>query len=39
VRYLGASMLVLGLLTAPFFSMRLGMTDNGTNPTSMTAGL
>jgi putative drug exporter of the RND superfamily len=36
VRYLSAGMLVLGLLAAPFFSMRLGMTDNGTNPTSMT---
>jgi putative drug exporter of the RND superfamily len=36
VRYLSAGMLVLGLLAAPCFSMRLGMTDNGTNPTSMT---
>jgi len=36
VRYLSAGMLVLGLLAAPIFSMRLGMTDNGTNPTSMT---
>jgi putative drug exporter of the RND superfamily len=36
LRYLGAGMLVLGLLTAPFFSMHLGMTDNGTHPTSMT---
>ena len=36
VRYLGAGVLVLGVLAAPLFSMRLGMTDNGTNPTSMT---
>jgi RND superfamily putative drug exporter len=36
VRYLSAGMLMLGLLAAPCFSMRLGMTDNGTNPTSMT---
>jgi putative drug exporter of the RND superfamily len=36
VRYLSAGTLVLGLLAAPIFSMRLGMTDNGTNPTSMT---
>jgi putative drug exporter of the RND superfamily len=36
VRYLSAGTLALGLLAAPFFSMRLGMTDNGTNPTSMT---
>src|SRR5262245_27341961 len=36
LRYLSAGTLVLVLLTAPLFSMRLGMTDNGTNPTSMT---
>jgi RND superfamily putative drug exporter len=36
LRCLSAGTLVLGLLTAPIFSMRLGMTDNGTNPTSMT---
>jgi putative drug exporter of the RND superfamily len=36
VRYLSAGTLVLALLTAPIFSMRLGMTGNGTNPTSMT---
>jgi RND superfamily putative drug exporter len=36
VRYLGAGVLLLGVLSAPLFSMRLGMTDNGSNPTSMT---
>jgi RND superfamily putative drug exporter len=35
-RYLVGGVLALGLLAAPVFSMRLGMTDNGTNPTSMT---
>ncbi len=35
-RYLLAGVLALGLLAAPVFSMRLGMTDNGTSPTSMT---
>jgi RND superfamily putative drug exporter len=35
-RYLGGGVLALGLLAAPVFSMRLGMTDNGTSPTSMT---
>jgi putative drug exporter of the RND superfamily len=35
-RYLVGGVLALGLLAAPVFGMRLGMTDNGTNPTSMT---
>jgi putative drug exporter of the RND superfamily len=35
-RYLIGGVLALGLLTAPVFSMRLGMTDNGASPTSMT---
>jgi RND superfamily putative drug exporter len=35
-RYLVGGVLVLGLLAAPVFSMRLGMTDNGASPTSMT---
>jgi len=35
-RYLVGGVLALGLLAAPVFSMRLGMTDNGTSPTSMT---
>jgi putative drug exporter of the RND superfamily len=35
-RYLLGGVLALVLLAAPVFSMRLGMTDNGTSPTSMT---
>jgi putative drug exporter of the RND superfamily len=35
-RYLVGGVLALGVLAAPVFSMRLGMTDNGTSPTSMT---
>jgi RND superfamily putative drug exporter len=35
-RYLVAGVAVLGLLAAPVLSMRLGMTDNGSSPTSMT---
>src|ERR687892_690348 len=35
-RYLVGGVLALGLLAAPVFSMRLGMTDNGTSPSSMT---
>jgi putative drug exporter of the RND superfamily len=35
-RYLVAGTLALLLLAAPVLSMRLGMTDNGANPTSMT---
>jgi putative drug exporter of the RND superfamily len=35
-RYLVGGVLALVVLAAPVFSMRLGMTDNGTNPTSMT---
>jgi RND superfamily putative drug exporter len=35
-RYLIAGVAGLCLLAAPAFSMRLGMTDNGANPTSMT---
>jgi putative drug exporter of the RND superfamily len=35
-RYVVGGVLALGLLAAPVFSMRLGMTDNGTSPTSMT---
>ena len=35
-RYLGAGTLVLGLLAAPAFGMRLGMTDNGASPESLT---
>jgi len=34
-RYLGLGALLLGLLTAPLFALRLGMPDNGTNPESM----
>ncbi|MCU1459286.1 MAG: hypothetical protein JWL73_3378, partial [Actinomycetia bacterium] len=35
-RYLVGSLVVLGLLTAPVFSMRLGMADNGASPKSLT---
>jgi putative drug exporter of the RND superfamily len=35
-RYLVGGTLALLLLAAPVLSMRLGMTDNGANPTSMT---
>jgi putative drug exporter of the RND superfamily len=35
-RYLLASVALLGLLTVPLFSLRLGMTDNGTSPESLT---
>jgi putative drug exporter of the RND superfamily len=35
-RYLTGGVLALALLAAPVFSMRLGMTDNGVSPTSMT---
>ena len=35
-RYLTGGALVLGLLAAPAFSMRLGMTDNGASPDSLT---
>jgi putative drug exporter of the RND superfamily len=35
-RYLTGGVLVLVLLAAPVFSMRLGMVDNGTSPTSLT---
>jgi putative drug exporter of the RND superfamily len=35
-RYLLASAAVLGLLTVPLLSLRLGMTDNGTSPESLT---
>ncbi|HEX6570363.1 MAG TPA: MMPL family transporter [Acidimicrobiales bacterium] len=35
-RYLVGGSLALALLAAPAFSMRLGMTDNGASPTSMT---
>jgi putative drug exporter of the RND superfamily len=35
-RYMLGGVFALGLLAAPVFSMRLGMTDNGTSPTSMT---
>jgi putative drug exporter of the RND superfamily len=35
-RYLVAGVAVLGLLAAPVLNMRLGMTDNGSSPTSMT---
>ncbi|HET9609088.1 MAG TPA: MMPL family transporter [Acidimicrobiales bacterium] len=35
-RYLTAGALALGLLAAPVAAMRLGMTDNGVSPTSMT---
>jgi putative drug exporter of the RND superfamily len=34
-RYLSLGVLVLGLLTAPLFGLRLGMPDNGTNPDDM----
>ncbi len=35
-RYLVSGVLVLGLLAAPAFAMRLGMTDNGASPQSLT---
>ena len=35
-RYLGAGIAALAILAAPLASLRLGMTDNGTSPTSMT---
>ena len=35
-RYLAAGVIVLGLLMAPVFSLRLGMTDNGSMPESIT---
>ena len=35
-RYLVSGVLVLVLLAAPAFAMRLGMTDNGASPTSLT---
>ena len=35
-RYLLSGTLVLGLLAAPAFAMRLGMTDNGASPPSLT---
>jgi putative drug exporter of the RND superfamily len=35
-RYLVGGTLVLGLLAAPAFAMRLGMTDNGASPQSLT---
>jgi RND superfamily putative drug exporter len=35
-RYLVSGVLVLGLLAAPAFAMRLGMTDNGVSPQSLT---
>jgi putative drug exporter of the RND superfamily len=35
-RYFASGALVLGVLTVPVFSMRLGMTDNGTAPESLT---
>src|SRR5690606_19156669 len=35
-RYLIAGALALGLLAAPAAGMRLGMTDNGVSPTSLT---
>ncbi len=35
-RYLVGGVLALGLLAAPAFSMRLGMTDNGASPSSLT---
>jgi RND superfamily putative drug exporter len=35
-RYLIGSGVVLALLAAPLFSLRLGMTDNGTSPESLT---
>jgi RND superfamily putative drug exporter len=35
-RYLVTGVLVLGLLAAPAFAMRLGMTDNGVSPQSLT---
>jgi RND superfamily putative drug exporter len=35
-RYLLASVALLGLLTVPLISLRLGMTDNGTSPESLT---
>ena len=35
-RYLLSGTLVLGLLAAPAFAMRLGMTDNGVSPQSLT---
>jgi RND superfamily putative drug exporter len=35
-RWLTVAMVICGLLTAPLFGMRLGMTDNGTMPESLT---
>ena len=35
-RWFASAVLVLGVLTVPVFSMRLGMTDNGTSPESLT---
>jgi RND superfamily putative drug exporter len=35
-RYLAGGVLVLGLLAAPTAAMRLGMTDNGVSPSSLT---
>jgi RND superfamily putative drug exporter len=35
-RWFATGVLVLGVLTVPVFSMRLGMTDNGTSPESLT---
>jgi putative drug exporter of the RND superfamily len=35
-RYLAVGVATLGLLTAPVFGLRLGMTDNGTMPESIT---
>jgi RND superfamily putative drug exporter len=35
-RWLAVAVTICGLLTAPLFGMRLGMTDNGTMPESLT---
>jgi RND superfamily putative drug exporter len=35
-RYLIGSVVLLAVLAAPLFSLRLGMTDNGTSPESLT---
>jgi RND superfamily putative drug exporter len=35
-RYLVGSVVLLAVLAAPLFSLRLGMTDNGTSPESLT---
>ncbi len=35
-RWFATGVLVLGVLTVPVFSMRLGMTDNGSSPESLT---